>query len=105
MIGPTLCRLQCGAFVCWRVKKVGGQKRLQFHLAADDAEALLGDAEVGSDMAEGDALHDVGLLAQQVLVAVAGRARLKAVRDLVHTQDGHRVHLEGEPLRSTLQRY
>jgi hypothetical protein len=40
-----------------------------------------------------------------VLVAVAGRARLKAVRDLVHTQDGHRVHLEVEPLRSTLQRF
>ena len=46
------------------MKKVGGQKRLQFHLAADDAEALLGDAEVGGDVAEGDALHDVGLLAQ-----------------------------------------
>lgn len=87
------------------MKKVGGQKRLQFHLAADDAEALLGDAEVGGYVTQGDALHDVGLLAQQMLVAVAGRARLKTVRDLVHTQDGHRVHLEGEPLCRQVARH
>ena len=98
MIGPTLCRLKCGAFVYWRVKKVGGQKRLQFHLTADDAEALLGDSEIGSDVAEGDTLHNVGLLAQQVLISVACRAGLKTVRDFVHPQNGHRIHLKGEPL-------
>ena len=64
------------------MKKVGGQKRLQFHLTADDAEALLGDAEVGGDVAQGDALHDVRLLVQQMLVAVAGRARLKAACEI-----------------------